>query len=183
MSKKSKVNKKSVSKNKRDNVKNKASNLKKDIYGNDMSIPELPRVRDFIRPIKSEFDNRDILQVIIGASILAVPVGFTEETWNLGENLPLLNTMILLFAALVFISIFAYSHYHKGKMKTNAGYQLKHFSKRVFFTYLFSFLIVAALLTVIQVAPWSTDPMLALKRTIIVTFPSSMSAAVADILK
>jgi uncharacterized membrane protein len=37
------------------------------------------------------FELKDILQVIIGATILAIPVGFTEEAWRLGENLPWLN--------------------------------------------------------------------------------------------
>ncbi len=54
--------------------------------------------------------------------------------------------------------------------------------KRVFLTYIISFLVVALLLTIIQVAPWSTDPLLSIKRTAIVTFPSSMAAAISDLL-
>ncbi|MCK4429723.1 MAG: hypothetical protein KAW19_00325, partial [Candidatus Aminicenantes bacterium] len=34
-----------------------------------------------ISPLMVEFHPKDVLQVIIGAAILAVPVGFTEETW------------------------------------------------------------------------------------------------------
>jgi hypothetical protein len=34
--------------------------------------------------------------------------------------------------------------------------------------------------TIIQVAPWTDDYLLALKRSIIISFPSSMSAVVSD---
>jgi hypothetical protein len=36
------------------------------------------------------------------------------------------------------------------------------------------------LLSIIGKAPWQTDTLLAVKRTIIVTFPASMSATVSD---
>jgi len=42
---------------------------------------------------------------------------------------------------------------------------------------------VAGLLTIIEVAPWSTDLALTIKRMIIVAFPASMSAVVADTIK
>ena len=84
---------------------------------------------------------------------------------------------------LIFISTFVYSHYHRGRIKSNPKHHLKHFSNRVLFTYIFSFAIVALLLSVIKVAPWTTDFVLAFKRTIIVAFPCSMGAAIADVLK
>lgn len=139
--------------------------------------------------IKAEFENilprvklKDILQVIIGASILAVPVGFTAEVWDLGVSMPLNNVLGLFFISLLFISLFVYYHYHKGK-NHNARVHVGEFVKRIFSTYVVSFLVVALLLTLIQKTPWTTDLMLALKRVIIVTFPSSMSAAVADIIR
>ena len=140
-------------------------------------------VGELVQPIKTEFENRDIFQVIIGASVLAVPVGFTEETWRLGETLPFLNIYMIMALTLIFISAFVYSHYHKGRIKSNPRHHFKHFSSRVFFTYIFSVAIVALLLSVIKVAPWTTDFALAFKRTIIVAFPCSMSAAIADLLK
>src|SRR3989344_9032482 len=112
-----------------------------------------------------------MFQVMVGASVLAVPVGFTEETWRLGETLPFANIFIILALTLIFISTFVYSHYHRGRIKSNPKHHLKHFSNRVLFTYIFSFAIVALLLSVIKVAPWTTDFVLAFKRTIIVAFP------------
>ncbi len=140
-------------------------------------------VKEFVSPIKSEFENRDIFQVIIGASVLAVPVGFTEETWALGQSLPLTSILAIMFITILFISAFTYSHYHKEKIKSNPRHHLKHLTRRVFFTYAFAFAIVGTLLAIIQVAPWTTDAMLAFKRTAIVAFPCSMSAAIADLLK
>jgi len=148
-----------------------------------MKKKNLPVVREIIKPLKSEFENKDIFQIIIGASVLAVPVGFTQETWDLGKNLPMLNIIAIMFITIFFVLAFTYSHYHKGKIKSNPKHHINHLARRVFFTYIFSFAIVAILLAIIQVAPWNSDFVLSFKRTAIVTFPCSMSAAIADVLK
>jgi uncharacterized membrane protein len=141
------------------------------------------KFNELIEPFKSEFRKRDILQIIIGASILSVPVGFTQETWDLGGTLPLLNILILIMITLVFISFFTYFHYHRHHVNNNKLHHIKHFSIRVLMTYVISFVIVGILLSIIQVAPWHSDFLLAFKRTAIVTFPSSMSAVVADVIR
>lgn len=130
--------------------------------------------------IPHKFNIKDILQVIIGASILAIPVGFTEETWKLGEQMPVLNIIGFIFISLLFIFTFVYYNYHhRGNMKAS----WTELSKRVASTYVLSFIVVAVLLTLIQKAPWGMDWFLAFKRTALVTFPASMSAAVADTIK
>lgn len=121
---------------------------------------------------------RDLMQIIVGASLLAIPVGLTEEVWILAYNLPWLNVLFLGLLSLFFISLFIYYTYYR----IHGGLQ-KHkveFFKRVVITYCFSFLVVALLLILIQQAPFFTDMWLAFKRTIIVSYPASMSAAVAD---
>ncbi|MBW3015756.1 DUF2391 family protein [Candidatus Woesearchaeota archaeon] len=125
------------------------------------------------------FHPKDFVQVMIGAAILAIPVGFTEETWHLGDNLPFLNILGFFLVSLIFISIFVYYTYYRNQMKNHLG----EFFKRVFFTYVTSFFVVTMLLVLIQRAPWSTNWVLAFKRTVIVTFPSCMSAAIADVLR
>jgi uncharacterized membrane protein len=132
-----------------------------------------------VHPVRVEFHVKDILQVILGASILAIPVGYTEETWHLGEILPLVNIIGFLLLSLLFISAFTYYHYYHN----NINKHWDHFIKRVFLTYLSAFLIVAILLTLIQRTPWTTDFILAFKRTVIVTFPAAMSGAIADVIK
>lgn len=132
-----------------------------------------------VQPLKLEFQLKDVLQVIVGASLLAIPVGFTEETWRLGEVLPLANALWFLVLSLLFIALFTYYNSYKGRMKNH----WIAFFKRIIFTYLFSFAIVALLMTLIHQAPWESDWILALKRCLIVTFPCSLSGAVADTIK
>lgn len=127
-----------------------------------------------------EFKPRDAVQIMIGATILAIPVAFTEETWKLGENLPINNVLIVLAMSVIFIGIFVYYNYYRTHgLKTH----WKEFTKRAVSTYFLSFIIVAVLLTLIQKAPWSADLAIAFKRTVIVSLPASMSAAVADVIK
>ena len=129
--------------------------------------------------IKVEFTAKDMMQVLVGASILAIPVALTEETWRLGQILPLQNIFALMSLSFIFISIFTYFHYYTDKLHNYMGFYIS----RVISTYVLSFLIVAILLTVIQKTPWTTDFLVAFKRTVIVSFPASLSGAIADTLK
>jgi uncharacterized membrane protein len=126
-----------------------------------------------------EVTLKDIVQVIVGASVLAVPVAFTEETWRLGGELAMRNVLSLMFLSLAFIFIFVFYNYYHHHIR---GYTTEYF-KRVLTTYVLAFLVVSLILVIIQKAPWAVDPVLAFKRTVIVTFPASMSAAIADTFK
>lgn len=137
-------------------------------------------VQKLIQPLMLEFHPKDVLQVMIGASILAIPVGFTEETWRLGEALPLNNVLAFLFLSVLFVSTFVYYNYYRNHPLKKHWVE---FVKRVSSTYIISFLVVAVLMALIQKAPWTTDWLLAFKRTTLVAFPASMSAAVADTIK
>jgi len=132
-----------------------------------------------MEPVKKKFGLKNILQAIVGAIFLAIPIGFTEETWNLGENLPMSNIIMILAFSLFFIALFAYRNLSKNK----PGFYWYDLAKRVVVMYVISFAIVTLLLLVIQRAPWATDWVLAFKRTIIVAFPSSLSATIAGNLK
>lgn len=132
-----------------------------------------------VTPIMVEFRPRDLLQIIVGASILAVPVAFTEETWNLGEKLPLRNVLGLTSLSLLFIGLFVYFNFYRDMLRQH----ILEYVKRVVSIYVFSLLIVGILLTLIQQCPWGLDNLLAIKRILIVAFPASMSAAISDALK
>lgn len=132
-----------------------------------------------ITPLMIEFRPRDLMQVIVGASILAVPVAFTEETWNLGEYLPFKNVLALGFMSLIFISLFIYFNFYRFQLKNN----ISQYIKRVIATYFCSLIVVGLILTIIQKCPWGISNILAIKRIIIVAFPASMSAAISDTLK
>jgi len=140
-------------------------------------------IQDILRratnPLRTEFLLKDLLQVIIGATILAVPVGLSDESWKLGNELPASRIAILAAISLIFIGTFVYYNYYRGTFSEHWD----EYVKRVLSTYLFSLLVVAGLLSLIEVAPWTMDLALTLKRTIIVAFPASMSAVVADTIK
>ena len=129
-----------------------------------------------VAPLKVELRRQDIMQILVGASILSVPVAFTQETWDLGRDLPLENVVALAAISVIFLALHVYFNFYRRFLK---GHVLEYV-KRVLAIYFLSFIVVGILLTIIQKAPWQMDMLLAIKRTIIVTFPASMSAAVAD---
>ena len=55
-----------------------------------------------VSPLKVELRRRDIMQILVGASILSVPVAFTQETWDLGREMPLGNVSALPEEIIVF---------------------------------------------------------------------------------
>lgn len=132
-----------------------------------------------ITPLMLEFRPRDAMQIIVGATILAIPIGFTEEVWNLGETLPLGNVLGLGAISILFLSLFVYYNYYRRNFR---GHEIE-FTKRVVATYIMTLLIVGLLLFLIGKAPWNVNFILSLKRTLIVSLPASMSAAVTDMLK
>ena len=132
-----------------------------------------------LKPFMVEFRPRDLLQIIIGATILAIPLAYTEETWVLGETMPGINVSLLALISIVFISFFVYFNYYRFNF---TGHGFEYF-KRVSATYLCSLIVVGLILTIIQKCPWGTDNIVAIKRIIIVAFPASMSATISDIIK
>jgi uncharacterized membrane protein len=130
-------------------------------------------------PFMVEFRPRDLMQVIVGASILAVPVAFTEETWKLGESLPIFNVILLSLISVMFICMFVYFNFYRYVLKGN----ITEYLKRCLSIYTFSIIVVGVILTIINKCPWTADWLLAVKRILIIAFPASMSAAISDTLK
>lgn len=132
-----------------------------------------------LKPLMLEFKPRDIMQVIIGSALLAIPVSFTEEVWNLGTALPTVNIALIAILSLVLISVFVYFNFYKVTLK---GYVID-FIKRVLGTYVISLTVVALILTLIDKCPWGIDNALAIKRIILVAFPAAMSGTLSDTIK
>ena len=132
-----------------------------------------------LKPLMLEFRARDIMQVVIGASLLAIPVSLTEEAWILGEILPTSNIILIAILSLLLISVFVYYNFYKVTLK---GF-VADFIKRIIGTYLISLLVVALILSIIQKCPWGLDNLLAIKRIIIVAFPAAMSGTLSDTIK
>lgn len=132
-----------------------------------------------LKPLMLEFKPRDIMQVIVGSALFAIPVSLTEEAWNLGETLPISNVSLIATLSLVLISVFVYFNFYKVTLK---GYVID-FIKRVIGTYVISLLVVALILTLIDKCPWGIDNALAIKRIILVAFPAAMSGTLSDTIK
>lgn len=127
----------------------------------------------------SGFFLHDLVQVIIGATILAIPVGLTKEVWELSLELPFINVFGIFIVSILFVGIFTYYHYHNISVKKHWNI----FLKRVFLTYLFSFITVCVLLILIDKSYIYQDFFVFIKRIVIVSFPASMSAAISDTIK
>lgn len=136
-------------------------------------------VNQFVQPLMVELKPRDVMQIILGASILAVPIGFTEEAWTLGETLPTKNIVYLTILGFSFVAIYVYFNFYKNHLKNH----VIEFFKRVFAIYFLSLVVVGVLLTIIDKCPWGIDNALAIKRILVTGFPCTMGAAVSDTIK
>lgn len=133
-----------------------------------------------LTPLMVELRARDVMQIIIGASILAIPVGLTEEAWNLGKEMPMPNVLGLMFVSLFFLSSFIYYNFYRFNLRAHWF----SFIKRVLTTYIVSGLVVAGLLALIGKLGIQEDGWdVAFARLVIASFPASMSAAVSDTIK
>lgn len=132
-----------------------------------------------VKPVMVELYPRDIMQLIVGATLLSVPVSFTEEVWRLGEVLPLFNIICLLLVSLTFSALFIYYNFYRHHFATHKT----EFIKRILSLYLISLGVSLLILFLIDKAPVNTDLVLTFKRMVLVSFPASMSAAVADMIK
>jgi uncharacterized membrane protein len=132
-----------------------------------------------VKPVMVEVYPRDIIQMIVGATLLSIPIAFTEEVWTLGQSLPVVNIIILSLLSIVLISVYIYYSFYRRHLRGNTSV----FIKRVLLTYLVSLTISLIILTVIQKSPGGKEWIITLKRMIIISFPASMSASIADTLK
>lgn len=132
-----------------------------------------------LKPVMLEVYPRDIIQLIVGATLLAVPVSFTEEVWHLGETLPWQNILLLLSLSVIFTALFVYYNFYRNHFKNHK----LEFIKRIILLYLISLGISWLILYLIGQAPTGPDLAITIKRMIIISFPASMSAAIADMIK
>ena len=53
-----------------------------------------------MKNILRKLDLEDLGQIVIGSTMLSVPIALTEESWNLSESLPMLNLVIIILISL-----------------------------------------------------------------------------------
>lgn len=122
------------------------------------------------------FNLEDASQITVGAFALAVPVAFSEEAWNLGASLPLLNLLLIFCLSISFLSVYAYQSVFQADIKNRFAV----FLWRIVIAYLIAGLVVALVLLAFDKLPLLSEPIIAVKRIIIITMPASMGAIVVD---
>lgn len=94
----------------------------------------------------------------------------------MGESLPMLNLLMLFSLSVLFLGFFAYQSVFQSNIKTRVAV----FIFRVVIAYFIAAVVVALVLFCINKLPLFTDPLIALKRVIVITMPASMGAIVVD---
>lgn len=122
------------------------------------------------------FNLEDASQVAIGAFALVVPISFSEEAWKLGETLPFANLLLLFVLSVIFLSFYTYESVFQADIK----YRIPVFLIRIVIAYLIAALVVSLVLIALDKFPLLTEPVIALKRLIIITMPASMGAIIVD---
>jgi len=118
----------------------------------------------------------DIMQVVVGASALSVPVAFSEESWNLSRTLPLPNVALLVVLSLLFVNLYSF----QSIFQRNVRHRIAAFLSRTAVDYGVTLAVVLAVLLALNRLPLIAEPLVAIKRIIILSFPASMGAVVVD---
>lgn len=129
-------------------------------------------------PLKVEFHLTDLMQLVAGATVMALPVSLTEEVWDLAGDLTIGRTLLILAVSLLTLAGFIWSLFYGNRIRQYPG----HFLKRCLSAYLVTFFVAFLLLFMFDKAPLD-DLGLTLTRTIIVAFPASFAATAVDFMK
>ncbi|MBN20616.1 MAG: hypothetical protein CL678_04945 [Bdellovibrionaceae bacterium] len=132
-----------------------------------------------VNPLMVELKPRDILQIFVGAFLIAAPLCFTEEVWQLSISLKKNNVYALGLISLTTVTLFIYLNFYRYKLK---GHFL-NFLKRVLATYVITISSIILILILIDKFPFEENPGIAIKRVIIIGFPSTFGAVISDYLK
>ncbi|MEM6459326.1 MAG: DUF2391 family protein [Planctomycetota bacterium] len=132
-----------------------------------------------VQPVMVEFRPRDVAQVVVGAVILGVPVLLSDEATSAARDLPWPNIIGIALLSVGFIAGFVYLNFYRNQFRGNAT----QFVKRVVSTYLITLVVVAGMMELLQLSPWGEDPVLAVRRMVLVGLPASLFATIADTVK
>lgn len=109
---------------------------------------------------------------------MTLPVAFSEESWRLSETLPWLNIVLLFLLSLIFINLYSIDSIFSGKIK----HRLSHFLFRTIIDYAITLIVVFIILFALNRMPIVDEPIISLKRIIILSFPASMGGVIVDSL-
>lgn len=126
--------------------------------------------------MKISFNMEDASQVCVGAFALAVPISFSEEAWQLGTSLPLANLLLLLTLSLGFLGVFAY----ESVFQRDVQRRIPAFVLRIVIAYAITALVVGFVLLALDKLPLLDEPLVSLKRIVVIAMPASMGAIIVD---
>ncbi len=127
-------------------------------------------------PTRSPIRGKDIAEIVIGSFMLAAPVAVTEEVWNLSEELSLERIAVIALTSFLVIGVFVYTAFkNKGVIPNGRDFYI-----RVNTIYFVTLLTCAVMLVGIDRLDLFVDPVLGLKRTVLIAFPASFAATVVD---
>lgn len=132
-----------------------------------------------MNPLMVELKPRDIAQLFVGALLIASPLCFTEEIWNLSITLPDINFIYIMITSIFAVLMFVYYNFYRFKLKGN----VIEFIKRIIAIYFISILSVSLVLFLIDKFPIVENPMLAIRRLVLIGFPAIFGATITDYLK
>jgi len=122
------------------------------------------------------FSQKDLTEIVVGACTLALPLAVTEEVWNLGRDLGTLNVLAIVAVSYAVIAYFVRSHFYAGNLQGRHA----EYARRVLSVYGVTLVVAALCLLAIGKLPLLSDPLVAFKRTVLVSLPASFLATVVD---
>lgn len=131
-----------------------------------------------VNPLMVELKPRDILQIFVGAFLVASPLCFTEEVWKLSIELPNSKFYMLTLVSMAIVSLYVYFNFYRYRLKGN----LINYMKRIVATYCITISSVVFILYLIDKLPIN-ESYIALKRVVLIGFPSLFGAVISDNLK
>jgi uncharacterized membrane protein len=136
-------------------------------------------ISQIMNPLMTELKPRDIIQIFVGAFLVAAPLCFTEEVWQLSIDLKTFNVYALVSLSLVTVISFIYFNFYRFKLKGN----VIEFIKRVVATYVITAISVVLILALIDKFPYEQEAFIAFKRVAIISFPALFGAVLSDYIK
>jgi uncharacterized membrane protein len=118
----------------------------------------------------------DIIQVCIGSAIMAIPIAFTQESWQLSKTLPAFKIFLIFVTSILFNACFIYYGIYQGNLKG----KVSRFISRIGINYLITLITITYLLYILDILSLSNSPYLWLSKIIVISFPASLGGAIID---
>ncbi len=127
---------------------------------------------------RRQFKPEDLVQLAVGACVLAIPIAYTEEVWNLGASLPPGRILLIVLVSLTTLAGFVRVLVYRDGI---AGHW-RDFTLRVAAAYVMTLAISLMMLVLIDKGP--ADGLgLALRRAVLIAYPASFAATAVDYFK